>query len=133
MLPVGLSNNLIYDLSLSLSDKSVSQEIPKPYLALPLYTPILQGSTLLSELSDRKHSSLIWLETGIKKGLTAGGRVSCSVYIQLGESYIYCIIIFGLYHLKLLFIKLITLFIQRKTYFILRRVDIRGRPGRRRL
>ena len=38
--------------------------------------------------------------------------------IQLRDSFIYCIIIFGLYHLKLLYIKLLTLCIQRKTYFI---------------
>ena len=67
--------------SFSLSDKGVSQEIPEPYLALLLYTPRSQGSRLLSELSDRKHSSLIWKGTGIKKGLSAGGRVSCSVYL----------------------------------------------------
>ena len=66
--------------SFSLSDKGVSQEIPEPYLAFLLYTPRAKGSRLLSELSGRKHSSLIWMETGIKKGLSAGGRVSCSVY-----------------------------------------------------
>ena len=66
--------------SLSLSDKGVSQEIPEPYLALLLYTPRSQGSRLLSDLSDRKHSSLIWMESGIKKGLSVRGRVSCSVY-----------------------------------------------------
>ena len=105
--------------SLSLSDKGVSQEIPEPYLALLLYTPRSQGSRLLSELSDRKHSSHIWKGTGIKKGLSAGGRVSCSV-IRLRESYIYCIIILDFYHLKLLYIKLLTLFIQRKIYIILK-------------
>ena len=41
-------------------------------------------------------------------------------FIQLKESNIYCIIIFGLYHLKLLYIKSLTLFIQRKPYFILK-------------
>ena len=72
--------------SLSLSDKGVSQEIPEPYLALLLYTPKSQSSldrdSCQSYLTDseRKHGSLIWMETGIKKGLSAGGRVSCSVY-----------------------------------------------------
>ena len=66
--------------SLSLSDKGVSQEISEPYLAMLLYTPRSQGSRLLSELSDRENSSFIWMETGIKKGLSAGERVSCSVY-----------------------------------------------------
>ena len=102
----------------SLSDKGVSQEIPEPYLALLLYIPSSQGSRLLSELSDRKHSSLIWKGTGIKKGLSAGGRGSCSVYsverkLHLLHYY------FWTYHLKLLYIKLLTLFIQRKIYFIL--------------
>ena len=38
-------------------------------------------------------------------------------FIQLKESYIYCIIIF---RLNLLYIKLLTLFIQQKAYFILK-------------
>ena len=41
-------------------------------------------------------------------------------FIELSESYIYCIIILDFYHLKLLYIKLLTLFIQRKIYFILK-------------
>ena len=83
MFPVVLSNNLIYDLSL-LTDMGVSQEIPEPYLALLLYTHpdprALDSCQSVGMLSDRKHSSLILMETGIKKGLSAGGRVSCSVY-----------------------------------------------------
>ena len=93
------------------TERGVSQEIPKPYLALLLYTHpaprALDSCQSVGKLSDREHSSLIWMETGTKKGLSAEGRVSC-------------IIIFGLYHLKLLYIKLLTLFIQRKTYFILK-------------
>ena len=85
-----------------LTDRGVSKEIPEPYLALLLYKQpdprALDSCQSVGKLSDRKHSSLIWMETGIKKGLSAGGRVSC-------------IIIFGLYHLKLLYIKLLTLFI----------------------
>ena len=82
MFPVFLSNNLIYDLSLS--DRGVSQEILEPYLELLLYTHsdprALDSYHSVGKLSDRKHSSLIWMGTGIKKGLSAGGRVSCSVY-----------------------------------------------------
>ena len=105
--------------SLSLSVKGVSQEIPEPYLALLLYTPRSQGSRLLSELSDRKHSSLIWKETAIKRACLRE-KESVVQFIELRESYIYCIIILDFYHLKLLYIKLLTLFIQRKIYFILK-------------
>ena len=70
--------------SFSLSDKGVLQEIPEPYLALLLYTQpdhrALDSCQSAGKLSERKHSSLIWMETGIKKGLSAGRRVSCSVY-----------------------------------------------------
>ena len=104
--------------SLSLTDRGISQEIPEPYLVLLLYTPRSQASRLLSELSDRRHSSLIWLETGIKKGLFAAGRVRCSVYSVKRK--LHPMHFFGLYHLKLLYIKLLTLFIQRKKYFILK-------------
>ena len=99
----------------SLSDKGVSQEIPEPYLALLLYTPSSQGSRLLY----RKHGSLIWKGTGIKKGLSAGGRGSCSVYSVVRKLHLLHYY-FWTYHLKLLYIKLLTLFIQRKIYFILK-------------
>ena len=69
---------------LSLSDKGVSQDIPEPYLLLLLYTQpdhrALDSCQSAGKLSDRKHCSLIWMETGIKKGLSTGGRLSCSVY-----------------------------------------------------
>ena len=73
-------------ISLSLSDKGVSQEILEPYLALLLYTHpdhrALDSCQSVGKLSYRKHSSIICMGTGIgiKKGLSAGGRVSCSVY-----------------------------------------------------
>ena len=65
---------------LSLSDKGVSQEIPELYLALLLYTHpdhrALDYCQSAGKLSEKKHSSLIWIETGIKKGLSAGGIFS---------------------------------------------------------
>ena len=53
-------------------------------MALLLYTHpdlrALDSCQSVGKLPDRKHSSIIWMETGIRKGLSAGGRVSCSVY-----------------------------------------------------
>ena len=107
--------------SLSLSDKGVSQEIPQPYLALLLYTPSSQGSRLLSELSDLTGNivALYGKELASKRACLREEE-SVVQFIQLRESYIYCIIILDFYHLKLLYIKLLTLFIQRKIYFILK-------------
>ena len=55
------------------TERGVSQEIPKPYLALLLYTHpaprALDSCQSVGKLSDREHSSLIWMETGTKKGL----------------------------------------------------------------
>ena len=58
----------------------------------------------------------------IKTGLSVGGRVSWLV-IHMRESYIRSLQLilmhyyFGLYHLKLLYVKLLTLIVQQKIYF----------------
>ena len=93
MFPVFLLNNLIYDLSLSLTGKGVPQGIPEPYSALlPYITHIdpraLDSCQSVGNLNDRKHSSLIWMGTGTKKGLSVGGRISCSVDSVERTSYI---------------------------------------------
>ena len=106
-------------LSLSLSDKGVSQEIPEPYLALLLYTPSSKCSRLLSELSEGNIVALYGKELASKRACLREEE-SVVQFIQSRESYNLCIIIFGLYHLKLLYIKLLTLIIQWKTYFILK-------------
>ena len=103
--------------SLSLSDKGVSQEIPEPYLALLLYTPSSQGSRLIALTGNIV--ALYGKELASKRACLREEE-SVVQFIQLRESYIYCIIILDFYHLKLLYIKLLTLFIQRKIYFILK-------------
>ena len=72
---------------LSLTDSGISQEIIEPYLALLLYTHrdprVLDSCHSVGKLSDRKYICLIWMDIGIKKGLSAGGRVRCSVERKL--------------------------------------------------
>ena len=87
--PAFLSNNLIYDLSLS--DKGVSHEIFELYLALLLYSHpdhrALDSCQSMGKLSDRKHSTLIWMEIGIKRACL-WEEESVVQFMQLRESYI---------------------------------------------
>ena len=80
LFPAGLSYNLIFDL---LSDRQgcFTGNPWAIYGLATIHTARSQGSRLLcvEKLPDRKHSPLIWVGAGIKRGLSVLRRVSCSV------------------------------------------------------